>query len=147
MLKRFQQGWSFRAIVMLIWALFAITLTTQSDRIPVVHLMTTTIGSTEFGDVLGHAGLFGMFTAVAYFAFARWLPGLRALLLAMVLALFAGTTTELYQIVVADRSASLSDLLANWLGIFVTGFVIAGFGNRSPAVLEQRLPHNVGESR
>jgi hypothetical protein len=114
-----------RLTLLLIWGVFALILTTQSDRVPLVHLMTSTIGSTDLGATVGHAGLFAALTGIAYVAFALRLPGRRALMLAMALALLAGTGTELFQMFVADRAASLSDLLANWLGVFVTGFIIA----------------------
>jgi VanZ family protein len=46
-------------------------------------------------------------------------------LLAMMAALLLGTTTELFQWFVTDRTASLSDLLANWLGVFISGFMVS----------------------
>jgi hypothetical protein len=116
---------TMRFLILLVWALFAIMLTTQSDRIPLVHLMTSTIGSTDFGDSLGHAGLFGMLACVSYLALSLHFPIRPALLLAMTLALAAGTGTELFQRLVADRATSLSDMMANWLGVFVVGVVVA----------------------
>jgi hypothetical protein len=120
-----------RLIILLVWIVFALILTTQSDRVPLVHLMTSTIGSTDFGDSIGHAGLFGMLAGVAYLALSLHLTPRRALLLAMSLALVAGTSTELFQFLVADRATSLSDMLANWLGVFVVGFTIS-FVSLSP---------------
>ncbi|MBI5666826.1 MAG: VanZ family protein [Chloroflexi bacterium] len=111
---------SLRTLVMLVWALFVLTLTTQTDRVPVVHLMIALIGRTELGATIGHAALFGLLTAIAYAALR--LPRRNALLLAMGLALALGTATEFYQQVVAGRTASLADLLANWLGVFVVAF-------------------------
>lgn len=116
---------SWRALVMLAWALFAVTLTTQSDDVPVVHLVIGLIGKTELGATAGHAGLFGLLALVIYAALAARLPGRLALPPAVGLALALGTITEFYQTLVAGRTASLSDLLANWLGVFVVAFVIA----------------------
>lgn len=113
---------SFRMLVMLVWALFVLTLTTQTDRVPVVHVMIALIGRTELGATVGHASLFGLLTAIAYAALALRLPPRHALLLAMGLALALGTATEFYQHAVDGRTASLSDLLANWLGVFVVAF-------------------------
>ena len=113
----------FRIVVLAIWVFFALVLTTQTDHVPVVHLMASTIGSTDLGDALGHAGLFGMLAGVGYVTLATRLTPPRALLLAMIFALVVGTSTELFQIMVAGRSSSLSDMLANWLGVFVVGFV------------------------
>lgn len=108
---------------MLVWALFVVTLTTQTDSVPVVHLMVSLIGRTELGATIGHAALFGLLTVIGYAALALKLSPRYALLLAMGVALTLGTATELYQQVVAGRSSSLSDLLANWLGVFVVAFV------------------------
>jgi VanZ family protein len=47
------------------------------------------------------------------------------LLLAMIFSLAVGTSTEISQIMVAGRATSLSDLLANWLGVFAVGFVVS----------------------
>jgi VanZ family protein len=118
------QKLSLRALVLVTWAVFAVILTTQTDRVPVVRLMVVTIGSTAIGDALGHAGLFGTLAFVCYAALVIRLPQRRALPLAMLLALAAGTATECYQLGVAGRSSSLSDLLANWLGIFIVGFAV-----------------------
>src|SRR5260221_11811545 len=95
-----------RLIILLVWAIFALILTTQSDRVPLVHLMTSTIGSTDFGDSVGHAGLFGMLAGVAYLALSFRLSIRRALLLGMSFALAVGTSTELFQLLVADRATS-----------------------------------------
>lgn len=111
-------------MVMLVWALFVVTLTTQTDSVPVVHLMVALIGRTELGATIGHASLFGLLTVIGYAALSLKLPHRYALLLAMGLALTLGTATEFYQQVVDGRSSSLSDLLANWLGVFVAGFVV-----------------------
>jgi len=59
-----------RLLVLVAWGVLAIVLTTQSDRLPLVHLMTSTIGSTEFGDAFGHAGLFGVLTFAVYMVMA-----------------------------------------------------------------------------
>ncbi len=115
---------SLRLMVVLVWGVFALILTTQSDRVPLVHLMTTTIGSTEFGDAFGHAGLFATLCLLLVVALSWRLPPYRALIVAMTIALAAGTSTELYQFLVADRGPSLSDLMANYLGIFVVAFVV-----------------------
>jgi VanZ family protein len=83
------------------------------------------LGSTTLTATLGHGALFAILTAVSYMALTGFLPRLYALLAAITLALTAGTLTELSQILLVDRDASLSDLLANWLGVFVVAFSIA----------------------
>lgn len=109
---------------MLVWALFVVIMTTQTDSVPLVHAMIAIFGRTEFGATVGHAGLFGLLTLAGYAALARRMPRRHALLMAMGLALTLGTATEFYQQVVDGRSSSLSDLLANWLGVFVAGFAV-----------------------
>ena len=114
-----------RLLVLTAWGILAIILTTQSDRLPLVHFMTGTVGSTEFGDTFGHAGLFGVLTFAVYMALAIWLKREWALPLAMVLALSLGAVTELSQFGVLHRAPSISDLLANSLGVFVVGFAMS----------------------
>lgn len=114
-----------RLLVVAVWGIFAIILTTQSTRIPLVQLMAVTIASTEFGDAVGHAGLFAVLTLVAFLALNIRLTRYHALWLAMIITLLLGTATEISQLMVADRSASLSDRLANYLGVFLVGFFVA----------------------
>ena len=114
-----------RLIVLIAWGIFAIILTTQSDRLPIVHLMTSTIGSTEVGDAVGHAGLFGVLTFTVYMALSIRLKQEWALLLAMGVVLALGGITEISQFGVWHRAPSISDLLANSLGVFVIGFFIS----------------------
>jgi VanZ family protein len=114
-----------RIIVLAAWGILAIILTTQSDRLPMVHLMTSTIGSTELGDALGHAGLFGVLTFAVYMVMAVRLKREWALPLAMLVVLSLGGLTELSQFGVLNRAPSVSDLLANSLGVFVVGFAMS----------------------
>ncbi len=114
-----------RLIVLVVWGVFAIILTTQSDRLPLVHLMTSTIGSTEAGDAVGHAGLFGVLTSTVYVVLSIRLKREWALLLAMCSALVLGAVTEISQFGVWHRAPSISDLLANALGVFVVGFLVS----------------------
>ncbi|MBI1277329.1 MAG: hypothetical protein GC179_04295 [Anaerolineaceae bacterium] len=114
-----------RLLVLVAWGALAIILTTQSDRLPLVHLMTSTIGSTEFGDALGHAGLFGVLTFAVYMALAICLKREWALPLTMGIVLALGGLTELSQFGVWHRAPSISDLLANSLGVFIVGFTMS----------------------
>ena len=114
-----------RLLVLLAWGVLAIVLTTQSDRLPIVHLMTSTLGSTELDDAFGHAGLFGVLTFAVYLPLAIRLKREWALPLAMILVLSLGGITELSQFGVLHRTPSISDLLANSLGVFVVGFMMS----------------------
>jgi VanZ family protein len=102
-----------------------LVLTTQSGRVPFVGSIIALLGSTTITATLGHGALFAILTGVSYVVLTGFLPRLPALLAAIALALAAGTLTELSQILLVDRDASLSDLLANWLGVFVAAFGIA----------------------
>jgi hypothetical protein len=113
-----------RIMLMLVWGLFALVLTTQSDRVPLVHLMTSTVGATEIGATLGHAGLFGILMLLVYVALAIRLPRLAALLLAMLVVGALGPLTEWSQSGLFGRDPSMTDLLADWLGIFMVGFAL-----------------------
>ncbi len=114
-----------RLLVLLAWGVLAIILTTQSDRLPLVHLMTSTIGNTELGDAIGHAGLFGVLTFTVYMVLAIRIKREWALPLTMAIVLILGGLTELSQFGVFDRAPSVSDLLANSLGVFVVGFAVS----------------------
>jgi VanZ family protein len=117
-----------RPIILLVWAVFALILTTQTDQIPVVALMVSTIGSSEIGATIGHAGLFGTLTLLCYLALGTLMRQHTALLLASAAVLIIATVTELFQAAVSGRSSSLSDLLANWLGVFIVSFAVAYHG-------------------
>ncbi len=111
-------------LLALIWVGLALLLTMQSAQTPLVHLMRLTIARTELGATIGHAGLFGVVMLLVYFGLRTVLSRRLALLLALAITLLLGTGTEFYQIVLSSRDASLTDLLANWLGAFVIGFAL-----------------------
>ena len=113
-----------RIALMLAWGLFALVLTTQSDHVPLVHLMTSTIGSSEIGATVGHAVLFGMFAWVLDLSLAIWLPRSVALILAMLAVGLLGPLTEWLQAGLFGRTPSVTDLLADWLGILIVGFAL-----------------------
>ena len=110
---------------MLVWGLFVLLLTTLPGYVPPVNVLSSLFGGTELTGVIGHLGLFSLLTALAWLALCQWFAMRQALLVAMMLALLLGTTTELFQWFVADRFSTLSDLLANWLGVFVSAFLVS----------------------
>lgn len=120
-MNRYRVRW----LVMLAWGMFALILTTQSDRVPLVRLVSRTIGSTELGATIGHAALFGMLTLLLYLALAMRFRLTLALFGAMAVTLMIGASTEIFQRLVVSRTSSTADLLANWLGVFAVGFMIA----------------------
>jgi VanZ family protein len=120
-MSRYRLRW----VALLMWSMFAVILTTQPDRTPIVFLVSRTIGRTEFGATLGHTALFGILTLLLYLTLAIRLPLRFALFGAMGVTLTIGASTEVYQLLVSGRTPSTADLLANWLGVFAIGFVIA----------------------
>ncbi len=116
-----------RLMALSAWGVLVIVLTTQSDRLPLIHLMTSTIGSTGFGDAMGHSGLFGVLTFAVYVVMAIRLKQELALPLAMTVVLLLSGLTELSQFGVLHRAPSISDLPANSLGVFVVGFTMSYF--------------------
>jgi VanZ family protein len=116
---------NIRALMLVVWGVLALALTMLPNTVPFVGRVSRLIGSTPFGGAVGHAGLFGMLTLMLYLALRIRFSSVWALLLAVVAALLVSTGTEIYQVVLADRDASLVDMLANWLGVFVVGFCLS----------------------
>lgn len=111
-------------LVTLVWAGIAVYLTTQPGYNPLVQWFNRTIARTLVGGTLGHLVLFASVTLIGYIGLRGWCSRPLALGLAMLGALTAGTGTEVYQLLVDGRQATLTDLLANWLGVFMVGFVL-----------------------
>lgn len=106
------------------WGLFVLLLTTLPGTTPLVHDLSAWIGDSEDSGMVGHMGLFAILTLLTWRVLARQFDARRAILLAMILALLLGTTTEFLQWFVFARNASFSDLVANWFGVFIVGFII-----------------------
>jgi VanZ family protein len=108
-----------------VWGLFVLLLTTLPGKIPLVSVLTEFIGGTEESALLGHVGLFAMLTLLTWRALINWFAAHHALFIAVVGALLLGTGTEFFQWFVSDRTSTLYDLFANWLGVFAVGFAIS----------------------
>ena len=107
-----------------IWSLFVLIMTTQSERMVVVEVMSAIFGRGELIQVVGHIGLFSILTGTSYGVLRLRLARHRALILSMLICLLIGTITEVSQLFVADRSFASTDLLANWLGTFKIGGLV-----------------------
>lgn len=102
-------------------------------RIPLIRTIAQLLGGGDVGDAIGHAFLFGSLTLLVYrvlrlrlsFALAFW--GAVALVIAL------GTTTEFLQRFSAERTVSLSDLLANFVGVLGVATLISFFRSQSSA--------------
>ena len=99
-------------------------MTTQSECMVVVKVMSAIFGRGELIQVVGHIGLFGILTGTSYGVLRLRLAKHRALILSMLICLLIGTITEVSQLFVADRSFASTDLLANWLGTFIIGGLV-----------------------
>ena len=110
---------------MLVWWVFVLLLTVLPGHAPLVRVLAGAIGGTEISSVAGHTALFIILTLLSWRALSQWFGVRQALMLAMLFALLLGTSTELLQWFVSDRSMTLSDLLGNWLGVFIAGFAIS----------------------
>ncbi len=114
-----------RWATLLVWGVMVLLLTTLPGYVPPVSVLSSWFGGTELTGVVGHLGLFALLTGLLWLALRQWFNARWSLVLAMAAALLLGTTTELFQWFVAGRYASLSDLLANWLGVFISGFLVS----------------------
>ena len=128
-MKRYLNQTSIRMLMLLVWGALALALTMLPNSVPLVGRVSRSLGGTAIGAAFGHAGLFGGVVLMLYLVLRLRLSQAWAVLLAVGAALVVSTGTEGYQVLLADRDASLSDLMANWLGVFVMGFGISYVGN------------------
>lgn len=114
----------FLWLAMAAWGTLVLLLTTLPGDTRLIRTLSGLLGGTELSGAVGHMGLFLLLTALVWVALRQWLRARTALLVTMAFALLLGMSTELFQWFVAGRDASLADLLANWLGVFVAGFAV-----------------------
>jgi VanZ family protein len=106
-----------RWLYALTWTAVVILLLLQSSSEPVIGPASPPgIPSTPREALLtfGHFGAFFVMTFLLWWALVTTTSHLRALLMALVIALFLGTITEILQSFVPSREASLFDLAMNW---------------------------------
>jgi VanZ family protein len=121
----FKMYFALRWTMMLAWGVIVLLLTTLPGSIPPVNVLSGLLGGTALTGLIGHLGLFALLTGLIWLALCQWFTTRQALMLAVMAALLLGTTTELFQWFIADRDSSLNDLLANWLGVFMSGFMVS----------------------
>jgi VanZ family protein len=83
------------------------------------------LGGNDVGDAIGHASLFGLLTLLLYWALRLRLRFALAFWLAVGIVLAISTMTELSQHFSPERTVSLSDLLANWVGVLAIATLIS----------------------
>lgn len=116
-----------RISILIFWGGLALLLTTMPGETPILRNLIHVLDHLRYGDTIGHIFLFGSLTLVIFWVLSNGIAPIYALPLAMMMAFTAGTLTELSQGYLADRAMTISDLLANWLGVFAAGFCISYF--------------------
>ena len=114
-----------RWLGMAVWGLFVLLLTTLPANVPLVKVFTDMIGGTESAGMVGHVGLFSILTLLTCRALMQWFSPRYAVPIAMMGVLLLGTITEFFQWFVLDRHSTMGDLFANWLGVFMMGFLVS----------------------
>lgn len=107
------------------WATVVILFTTMPHPLPLVRTLARLLGGDDVGDAIGHASLFGSLTLLLYWTLRLRLRFALAFWLAVVSVLTLSTATELSQQFSPERTVSLSDLLANWVGVLALATLIS----------------------
>lgn len=115
----------WRWLLLTICAVIVVALTTMPRNTIVVRAVEIVLNHSEVGETAGHAALFALLTAVIYLALRHRFAFALAFGIALTIGLTAGLITEMSQASTPGRTASLSDLLANWLGVFVVTTLIS----------------------
>jgi len=114
-----------RWLGMAVWGLFVLLLTTLPAHVPLVKVLSDMIGNSESAGMVGHVGLFSILTLLTCGAMMQWFSPRYAVPIAMMGVFLLGTTTEFFQWFVLDRNSTMADLFANWLGVFIVGFLVS----------------------
>jgi VanZ family protein len=107
------------------WATFVLILVTLPGDNFFMRAIFSVIDHIWHFDILLHTALFASLTLTLWIMFRQWVDSRHVLLVAMVFALIAGTLTEWGQLYVSERSVTVGDMMGNWLGVFVAGFVVS----------------------
>ena len=119
---------SMQVMILLACAAVVVALTTIPKSVGIVRLVygiELIEGHRSANDAIGHAVLYGTLTAVTYWTFRRQLGFERAFWIALATGLLLGSLTEFIQQFSPGRSMTLSDLLANWLGVMSVGLLLS----------------------
>ncbi|MBN1428922.1 MAG: VanZ family protein [Anaerolineae bacterium] len=99
------------------WSVLATYLMTWPSQGTPVGSLSVFFGGSELTDAIGHVVLCGVLVGLWYWALRGSMEFAVALGIAVAIGLVLGVVTEVAQIFVPSRGASLLDLLANMLGI------------------------------
>jgi VanZ family protein len=109
------------------WAAFVLILVTLPGDNFFMRAIFSVIDHIWHFDILLHTALFASLTLTLWIMFRQWVDSRHVLLVAMSFALIAGTLTEWGQLYVSERSVTVGDMMGNWLGVFVAGFIVSYF--------------------
>ncbi len=108
----------------LLWSATATYLMVWSSRDTPVRWLSRLFGGTQLTDAIGHMVLCGILVWLWYRALRGSLQPASALGVVVAIGLGLSVVTELAQVFVPSRGASLLDLLANVLGVGLSAGVI-----------------------
>jgi hypothetical protein len=121
--SRAQMSGFVRMSMALAWTVLILMLTLlPGEKGSIVGRTSAFFGGTDLSDAMGHVVLFGVLSLLSYRAARIGLSPRAALLLTLAVALALGAVSELLQIYVPERGATLIDIAANWLGVM--GFAL-----------------------
>ena len=87
--------------------------------------------------IAGHIGWFGLLVVLWRWTLVTRFHTTSALVLAVLIALVVGTSTELAQTLIPNRGATLVDLLANYVGIVLAVVAVRYYETRSLTARKQ----------
>lgn len=114
-----------RWFLLLIWATVVILFTTLPQPFPFVRTLARLLGGNDVGDAIGHAALFGSLTLLVYWTLRLRLRFEAAFWLAVGMVFMLSTATEFSQQLIDGRTLTLSDLLANWVGVLAIATIVS----------------------
>ena len=119
-----------RWLILLVWLIAVILLTTLPRTFFGIRTIARLLGGSDVNDAIGHSLLFASLTLIVYWALRLKLRFALAFWLAVGFVIALSTATEFMQRYAAGRTVSLSDLLANWVGVLAVATVVS-FWSRS----------------
>lgn len=114
---------ALRYLYALAWATFTAVILLQSSSHPVIGPPAPPEPANLGREIVLtslHVITFAVFSALWWWAFVATMPSKNAVILSALVSLAVGTATELLQVYVPDRSATITDLLANYGAVVVT---------------------------
>jgi hypothetical protein len=113
-----------RWALLILFGLGVVALTILPRNFFMIRFIHEVISTVVWGDLIGHASLFGALTLLLYRTL-RWHLGFSpSIWLAVTIGGMIGGLTEWMQRYAAGRDMDRADLMANWLGVAAAGMLI-----------------------